>query len=114
MNDSELIDTETIESLQSVLEDGIYELFNEFIKDSPENIERLANAIKDNDTQEISQAAHYLKGSGSNIGAIAFSNACMTLELQAKDNSLTEPEIQMGNVRQLFEETVHYMKKQMA
>jgi len=113
MNKSELMDINTIESLRSVLKEGIYELFNTFITDCPATIERLANAIKDNNVAEINEAAHYLKGSGGNIGAIAFYNACSTLEYQAKDNALIEPKAQMDNVRQLFEETVNYMKKQM-
>lgn len=108
------MDTNTIESLRSVLEDSIYELFNAFITDCPATIERLANAIKDNNVAEINEAAHYLKGSGGNIGAIAFSNACNMLELQAKDNALIQPEVQIDKVRQLFEETVNYMKKQMS
>lgn len=113
MTESELMDTNTIESLRSVLDDGIYELFEEFISDCPSTIERLEKALDDNNISEINEAAHYLKGSGGNIGAIAFSNACKILEDQARTNSLSETTSHMNKIRELFEETVNYMKSQM-
>lgn len=113
MTESKLMDTNTIESLRSVLDDGIYELFNEFINDCPATIERLANAINENNIPEINAAAHYLKGSAGNIGAIAFSNACKILEEQARTNVLEGAESHMKHVRNLFEDTASYMKQQM-
>ena len=41
MNESELIDLETINTLKDMLEDGIFELFDEFIADGPQALEKL-------------------------------------------------------------------------
>ncbi|MGD8526055.1 MAG: Hpt domain-containing protein [Thioalkalispiraceae bacterium] len=114
MNDADLMNLETIKSLRSALDDGIGELFDQFINDCPDALHRLENAVAQNDVTEVNILAHYLKGSSGNLGAQAFSDACKALELQARDNKLLEPEAQIQTIKQLFDKTVHYMKRQMA
>ena len=112
MNESELIDLETINSLKAILEDGVYELFNEFIADGPKALEKLESAVTNMDILEIGRAAHYLKGSAGNIGAIALSNACLTLELQSKNDDIQDASAHMKNIKQLYAATIQYMQDQ--
>jgi HPt (histidine-containing phosphotransfer) domain-containing protein len=110
MSEPDLMDIKTINSLRAVLAEGIHDLFDEFITDSLIALERLEKAIRDKNHTEINSVAHYLKGSGGNIGAIAFSNACNKLELQAINNRIEEPVAQLDYIKQLYNATVNYMK----
>lgn len=112
MTESELIDIETINSLKAVLEDGILELFSEFIADGPKALGRIEVAVNNRDIAEIDKAAHYLKGSAGNIGAIALSNACRTLEIQAKNNEIVNAEQQLVRIKQLYQGTIQFMQSQ--
>ena len=114
MDESNLMDLDTIKYLRAKLEDDINTLFDAFITETPSSIENLASVINQQNMPNINNAAHFLKGSGGNIGAGAFSNACNVLEQQSENNALIEPEIQMDNIRQLFDKTVTYMKKNMS
>ena len=112
MNESELIDQETINALKDMLEDGIFELFDEFIADGPQALGKLESAVSQMNNQEIGNAAHYLKGSAGNIGAIALSNACKELELQARNDEINDATAQIDNIKQIYSATVHYMECQ--
>ena len=56
------------------------EIISLFIKDTPERCAALQAALGSNSSAALSQAAHALKGSASNIGATAVSDACAQLE----------------------------------
>ena len=56
------------------------EIISLFIKDAPERSIALQTALASNSSAALSQAAHALKGSASNIGASAMGDACALLE----------------------------------
>ncbi len=56
------------------------EIISLFIKDTPERFAALHTALASNSSAALSQAAHALKGSASNIGASAIEDACARLE----------------------------------
>jgi len=114
MDESKLMDLDTIKYLRATLEDDINALFNTFITETPSSIENLARAINQQNILNTYNTAHLLKGSGGNIGASAFANACNILEQQSENNALIQPEIQVANIRQLFKETVTYMNNNMS
>ena len=112
MNESELIDLETINTLKDMLEDGIFELFDEFIADGPQALEKLESAISQMNSKEIGNAAHYLKGSAGNIGAIALSDACRELESQARNDVINDAAGHLENIKQVYSATIQYMERQ--
>lgn len=112
MTESDLIDFNTISNLRTALEEGIFELFNEFISDAPNTIKRITTAVESMDTQEIAKAAHYLKGSAGNIGAIALSNACKELEILASNNDTQNILNQLDELKVVYSATIRYMQRQ--
>src|SRR5210317_1409875 len=112
MTESDLIDFNTISNLRTALDEGIFELFNKFISDSPNAIKRIDIAVENMDTQEIAKAAHYLKGSAGNIGAIALSNACKKLEILATNNDTASMLNQVDELKVIYSATTRYMQRQ--
>ena len=51
-----------------------------FLRDAPPRIANLGRAISDGSAQDVTSAAHALKGAAANVGALALSRACADLE----------------------------------
>jgi HPt (histidine-containing phosphotransfer) domain-containing protein len=71
------VDPAVLSALQDVMEDAYPDLLDTFLKDSQDRLEVLRAA---SDHQAISQAAHSLKGSSSNMGAVTLAALCSQLE----------------------------------
>ena len=56
------------------------EIVSPFICDAPARLAALQTALASNNSAALSQTAHALKGSASNIGASAIGDACCQLE----------------------------------
>ncbi len=64
--------------------DLIEDLIHLFLEDSAERMAAMGGAIDSGSPETIGAAAHALKSSGANIGALEFSSACATLEHTAR------------------------------
>lgn len=60
--------------------DLISDLVGLFLEDSRTRVDAIRIGLDGGDAQAIGAAAHALKSSGANIGALAFSRACAELE----------------------------------
>ena len=87
LNDAEkapdLMDWSRLEQFREFDDDAqtmTREIISLFIKDTPERCQALKSALASSDSAALSQAAHALKGSASNIGASAIQEACAWLE----------------------------------
>ena len=109
-SDNNLMNSQTIDELESVLGDELNELFNEFLSDTPVIIEKLEKSLAENNLEKTRELSHYLKGSGGNIGAQAFSEACKALEQQSNDGNITSPTDIVNKIKALFKETELYMR----
>ena len=58
-----------------------------YLKQSPQHIDQLRKAILDGDSNGIEAAAHTLKSSSANVGAMALSALCQELETQGRNCS---------------------------
>ncbi len=80
--------------------DGDFELFMEladiFFKDSEKLLERISDAIKGGNPEQLKKAAHTLKGAVSNFSSIGAYKSAMALENMGKegDFSRTDEEYQ--------------------
>lgn len=74
------IDRKVLSDLQEVMEGGYLNLLETFLADSEE---RLRQLYKARNAEQLGQAAHSLKGSSSNMGAIRLAELCHELELRA-------------------------------
>jgi HPt (histidine-containing phosphotransfer) domain-containing protein len=86
------IDPRALENLRDVL-DGDPDLLNElidlFLNDAPTLLAGLNEAVRRQDVESLTQNAHSLKGSASNLGARGMAAVCANLERRGRAGSLT-------------------------
>ena len=90
-----VIDTETIDALRSLQEEGeddlLVELIDLFLQDAPGRISALRAAVDAGDWGRVSERAHSLKGSCGSLGAVQMAALCARLEAMGRD-AATRPE----------------------
>ncbi|MDY7012210.1 MAG: GAF domain-containing protein [Cyanobacteriota bacterium] len=90
-----VLDISILEELQSVAGSNARRFLNSaiatFLKEAPELLVALEEAIAQKQPQSLEEAAHALKGMGSSLGAIAFSQLCQELENVGKRGSVAIP-----------------------
>jgi CheY-like chemotaxis protein/HPt (histidine-containing phosphotransfer) domain-containing protein len=76
-----------------------------FLADAPRRLDDIGQAIAAGDAEELSRAAHALKGAAGNIGAVAIQAVCATLETDAKAGLVADGNARMPQLRRLLDET---------
>jgi signal transduction histidine kinase/CheY-like chemotaxis protein/HPt (histidine-containing phosphotransfer) domain-containing protein len=76
-----------------------------FLADAPRRLDDIGQAIASGNTEELSRAAHALKGAAGNIGAVAIQAVCATLEADAKAGLMGDGNARMPQLRRLLDET---------
>ena len=107
----DVLDMDTITTLRSILDGGLDELLMDFINETPADIEKLYLAASQKDLSGLARLAHYLKGSGGNIGARTFSDLCCELELAAIEDKLINPLGQVSRIEQSFVQSKQAMQR---
>ena len=96
MSNGVSIDPEAIENLRSLSPDDgdvfLKDIIGIFIEDTPARIAELRQALTDADTVRFTRAAHSIKGSSSNLGAIALRDIAADLEQKSRQDGLTNLE----------------------
>ncbi|MBK6942817.1 MAG: Hpt domain-containing protein [Planctomycetes bacterium] len=79
-----VVDAETIESLKSLCDPGDLSLFHDlidtYLADSPTRLEAVEAALATNDAGAMERAAHGLRSSSANMGALGLASLCKQLE----------------------------------
>ena len=65
------------------------ELIGIFLEEAPQDMQKLRQAMTDNDPEQLRMAAHSLKGSSIHLGAAAFSQTCKEIEMAARQGELS-------------------------
>jgi HPt (histidine-containing phosphotransfer) domain-containing protein len=76
-----------------------------FLADVPQRLDAIAAAIGADDTQALSQAAHALKGSAGNVGAVAIQRAASELEALAAAGTAADAPQRLARLRELWQAT---------
>lgn len=76
-----------------------------FLADAPRRLDAIAQALASGDNEELSRAAHALKGAAGNIGAVAVQAVCATLEAEAKDGHPGDPSVYVTQLQELLAAT---------
>ncbi len=92
------LDKKSVEDLRQLANERFGLLVNSFERDVEKHLLALHNAIKQNQLEDMVQAAHAMKGVGMSMGAIAFSKCCEKLEIQALDNNIVDVHNQLKNI----------------
>jgi len=78
------LDKRTLEELKDIMEDEFDDLVQTFIKDAPIRIYEIRDGIQAHDTKAVWYAAHSLKSSAANLGAVQLPALAKELEMLAK------------------------------
>ena len=76
-----------------------------FIADAPHRVQAIGQAIAAGDAEELSRAAHALKGAAGNIGAVAIQGVCAALEADAKSGLPGDMGATLSRLQRLLDET---------
>lgn len=92
-----------------MLGDELEFLIDVFLEDTPRLLKRLESAAAETDWDGLRDAAHSLKSSSANLGAMLLSAAARRIELGARDRTLERPAVavalvsnEFGRVRRLL------------
>lgn len=86
--DSALIDMQVIENLKEIGgedDPGLFiELIGIFLQDTPQRMDELRRGVDTHDLKLLERAAHTLKSSCANVGALTLSELCKRMEESAR------------------------------
>jgi histidine phosphotransfer protein HptB len=92
MADIPVIDPEALENLRALNPDDgdafLREIAGIFLEDTPLRIAELDQSLAAGDASKFTRAAHSIKGSSSNLGAMTLRAAAEKLETQSKTSGL--------------------------
>jgi HPt (histidine-containing phosphotransfer) domain-containing protein len=66
----------------------IAELIEIFLADAPQRLHDISKGLSSGDLKTVERAAHTLKSSSANIGAVGLSNLCREMEQIAREKKL--------------------------
>jgi len=99
----EVIDHEVLDELRAMLGGEVDRLIDVFLEDTPRLIAALENAASGPDYTGLRDAAHSLKSSSANLGAMSLSAAAKRIELGARQQSLERPAVAVALVANEFQ-----------
>jgi len=87
-----IIDPEAIENLKALNPDDdnafLKDIIGIFLEDTPQRIAELKQSLASFDQPKFTRAAHSIKGSASNLGAVKLRAAAELLEHQSRNSGL--------------------------
>jgi len=84
-------------------EDFAKELLAIYMEDTTSQIEKLNQALKDNDSVLVEYQAHTIKGSSANIGAHRLTDTAFKMEMAGKDGDIDSARALMEELEKEFE-----------
>jgi len=97
-----LLDTDILDDLHAMLGDEVDRLVDVFLDDTPRLIHALESAAAGPDYDALRDAAHSLKSSSANLGAMSLSAAAKRVELAAREKSLERPAVAVALIANEF------------
>ena len=98
-----VLDDETLDELYAVIGADAARIVTVFLEDAPQLLAQLEQAALTPDLPALRDAAHSLKSSSANLGAMALSLAAKRVELGARMQSLDRPAVAVAMVVDEFE-----------
>lgn len=106
-NEDEVLDPEVLESLRELGgedDPGLFaELVQLFLEDTPVRIKDLDSAVDQSDAHAIELAAHALKSSAANLGAMQLSRLFKQIEAAGRDQDLERAATLVAESNQAYE-----------
>ncbi len=92
----------TLNELKEILEEGLDELLDEYLNDTPSQLAKLREAVEAGNTDTIAMVAHTLKGSSGNLGIHAVYLLCQDLEQEAKTGNVSDGAASLATIEEAF------------
>lgn len=109
MSTPHVIDPAAIEALKSINPDDggefVREILQIFLEDTPARMAELNEALNSGNAAKFVRAAHSIKGSSSNIGAMVLKDTAEQLEHKARDEGLAQVALLLEQLRSDYELT---------
>ncbi len=106
MSDFSIIDPQAIENLRALNpgdnDEFLREIAGIFLEDTPQRITELETSLTAGDVGKFTRAAHSIKGSSSNLGAMALRAAAEKLEYQSRTQGLGDVIALVADVKTEF------------
>ncbi len=107
MPDPLVIDPQAIENLRALNpgdnDEFLREIAGIFLEDTPLRIAELEQSSAAGDTAKFTRAAHSIKGSSSNLGAVALRNVAEKLEHHARTHGIDGTSSSVAEIKGEFE-----------
>jgi len=84
------LDQDTLRELRAVLGKDFRMLVDTWVADSRVRLQALQSALAGQDAAALREAAHSLKGSSLNLGALRLADFCLALEVAARAGDLAQ------------------------
>ena len=95
-NSEDSLDLATLNELKEMLEEGLEELLDTYLDDTPRQLALLRTAVDSDDIPAINSIAHTLKGSSGNLGINGVYQLCSALEQEARSGAVADA---MGSLK---------------
>lgn len=106
MSDNTVIDQQAIENLRALNpgdnDEFLREITGIFLEDTPQRIAELDQSLAAGDVPKFTRAAHSIKGSSANMGALALKAVAEQLENHSRTQGLTNVNELVGKVKAEF------------
>lgn len=99
---SQILDYDNLNMLKEVIGDDLKAILDSFNDITPQVIEQLDQAIKQQNAAEVRHHAHTLKGSAANVGAIELPALCIELENMGRNGELEGAEVLFSQVESSY------------
>lgn len=109
------IDLGVIETLRTLqpedASDIIGELLDMFLKTSPPLLEKMHQAIEQNDSEALYKAAHALKGNSGALGAVELAECARHAEIMGRMKNMQDAPSQVVLVEQAYARAIEELEK---
>ncbi|HWA11078.1 MAG TPA: Hpt domain-containing protein [Opitutaceae bacterium] len=106
MPEAPVIDLQAIDNLRSLNpgdnDEFLGEIVSIFLTDTPQRIAELEQSLAQADVTKFARAAHSIKGSSANLGAMALRAVAETLEHKSRREGLADVAPLIGEIKNQF------------
>ena len=83
-----------------------------YLKQAPADIDRLREAVNNGDLMAVRSAAHAMKSSSANVGAMRLSTMCQQLESRARKQVSADLDAQLADIDEMFSKVIKALSAQ--
>lgn len=85
-----ILDQDALEQLRVFLGDEVEQLLHEFVATTPQRLQQFTSAMAAGNSDEACRIVHALKSSSGNLGLMAFSSLCRSIEGQLREGEMSD------------------------